>query len=334
MNHDEHHDDLSALLALDALPPDEQADAELRHGTFGSEFSEVSLALAEAASATPPADLRTATLARALSRRPRGTVSGAPQRCTSLEAFDRTVSDLAALLHDLDDEEWSVVAHAEHGTVHDLMAHLAGMERACRAWITGDGPVPGPETTHAEATRATVEELATASPAEVAAAWLDAARALALTAGREDLTRRVAFHDIESSIDGLLIMRTFELWGHAMDVAVATGRPLPTLDPERMLALSARFMKALPLALAYRGVLLPGRTARFVLTGASGGCYDVALDFRESPGEPDVTIVTDVIGLCRVAARRLTPAELAPWIEGDADLAWRVLAEADAFARD
>ena len=41
------------------------------------------------------------------------------------------------------------------------------------------------------------------------------------------------------SIDRLLVMRTGELWAHAIDICQATGRPLPQLDMERMAALCA-----------------------------------------------------------------------------------------------
>jgi len=144
----------------------------------------------------------------------------------------------------------------------------------------------------------------------------------------------VTFHDITASVDGLLVMRTFELWAHGMDIAYATNRALPVLDDERMAMLARRLMKSIPNALAYRRTIAPGRTARFVLTGPAGGTYSVSLDPREKAGEPSVTIIADAFDLCRVAARRLRPAELDATIEGDRALAELVLAGVDAFARD
>ena len=78
----------------------------------------------------------------------------------------------------------------------------------------------------------------------------------------------------------------------------------------------------------------PGHTARFVLTGPAGGCYTVPLDPSSAPGEPDTTIVVDATELCRLAARRLDPADLPVTIEGDVELAGRILASADALAKD
>jgi len=148
-------------------------------------------------------------------------------------------------------------------------------------------------------------------------------------------------------VPGLLVIRTFEIWAHAMDVASATGRPLPRLDPERMALLSGRLMAVVPFALAYRGSTAPGRIGRFVLTGSAGGCFTVPLaPVSDTPpefgsgvsfdtvDEPDFTLVADALDLCRLAARRLRPAELASTVEGDRELAELVLADLDAFARD
>ena len=47
-------DEVAALLALDALEPDEQADAELRYGSFPQELADVTLPLAESVATAPP----------------------------------------------------------------------------------------------------------------------------------------------------------------------------------------------------------------------------------------------------------------------------------------
>jgi hypothetical protein len=118
------------------------------------------------------------------------------------------------------------------------------------------------------------------------------------------------------------------------DVASATGRPAPDLDAPRMALMSERLMTVLPFAVAMRGMAAPGRTARFVLTGPAGGCYTVPLDPAETPGEPDTTIIVDATELCRLAARRVEVDDLTVTIEGDLELANRVLASADALAKD
>ena len=326
-------DELAALLALDALGPDEQADAELRLGTFHTPLSEASAALAEIAATAPPTDLRDAVIDRALARRPAGRPVDGAVPCPAPEAFDRTVADLYGLLASLTDAEWDLPAHPGHGRVRDLIAHLTGVERLSLRWLdpTDDVPVM---VDHIASTRAVVDELAESAPQDLAALWHAAAREVVPAAARGDAERRVTFHDLTTSIDGFLITRTFELWAHSMDIAAATGRPMPELDPVRMATLSGRLMAAVPLALAYRGSTVPGRTARFVLTGPSGGCYTVPLNPGSEVGEPDVTLVADAIDLCRVAAHRLRPRDLHATVEGDAELAGLVLAGLSAFARD
>ena len=132
-------DELAALLALDALGPDEQADAELRLGTFHTPLSEAGAALAEVAATAPPPDLRAAVVERALARRPAGRPVGGAVPCTATDAFDRTVADLYGLLVSLTDAEWDLPAHPEHGRVRDLIAHLTGVERLSQRWL---GPPP------------------------------------------------------------------------------------------------------------------------------------------------------------------------------------------------
>jgi uncharacterized protein (TIGR03083 family) len=330
-------DELVALLAVDALPPDEQADAELRAGTFPAGMADVVAALAEFTAQPPPASLRDRTLDRARRRRPADRPVGGAVACSPGEAYERTVAEFAAVLAELGPAEWTAAAHEEHGTVRDLVAHLVGVERLCLGWLDAAAPPPvDPHLDHVSATRPAVVELAGVPGPEVARRWRAAAGEVSAAAAAGDRTRPASFHDVATTADGLLVIRTFELWAHWMDIALATGRPVPVLDPARMALLSASLMRFVPRALAYRGAP-PAGVARFVLLGEAGGCYTVALDpgRRGAEGaEPDVTITADAVDLCRVAARRLPAAELDRVVEGDRVLGAAILADLDALARD
>lgn len=325
-------DEIAALVAFDALAPEEKGDAGLPDLELPPGLADAAALLAEPTVTGPPPVLRAATLARAVSgRRPGRPLDAAPP-CEPLVAFDRTVADLDDLLRSLTSDEWNAPAHAEHGRVRDLVAHLVGVERLVLRWLDPEDTVPAlPD--HVAATRPVVAELAGTDPGDIARQWHESARAVAAAAAGER-ARPVAFHDITISVDQLLVTRTGELWAHAIDICRATGRPLPQLDMERMAMLCSQLVAAVPLALAYRGTIASGRAARIVLTGPAGGTFTVPLAPQDQAVEPEVTIVTDAVDFCRVAVRRLGPDQLDAVIEGDRALGDLVLASIDALARD
>lgn len=325
-------DDAAALLALDALLPDEQADAELRIGTLPADLSEAAALLAEKTVTDPPSELRSATLIRAASRRRPGRPVDAAEPCDPAVAFDRTAADLSRLLDSLSDAEWNAPAHPQHGRVRDLIAHLVGVERLVLRWLNPRDTVPDlPD--HVAATRPVIAELAGTDPHDIARLWYESASAVTAAAAG-DRSRPVVFHDITISVDQLMVTRAGELWAHAIDICQAIGRPLPQLDSERMATLCTALIAAVPLALAYQGIRAPDRAVRFVLTGPAGGTYTVPIALEAKASEPDVTIVTDAAGLCRVAVRRLRVEELHAAIDGDRELGDLVLAGIGALARD
>jgi uncharacterized protein (TIGR03083 family) len=325
-------DEISALLAFDALAPEDEGDAGLPDPELPPGLADAAALLAEPTATGPPPALRAATLGRAVSARRPGRPPDAAPPCQPAVAFDRTVADMDDLLRSLTSDEWNAPAHAEHGRVRDLVAHLAGVERLVLRWLDPEDTVPDlPD--HVAATRPVVAELAGTDPADIARQWHESAQAVAATAAAAG-DRPVVFHDITISVDQLLVARTAELWAHAIDICRATGRPLPQLDMERMAMLCGQLVAAVPLALAYRGTIAPGRAARIVLTGPAGGAFVVPLAPQDLAVEPAVTIVTDAVGFCRVAVRRLRPDQLEAAIEGDRALGDLVLTSIDALARD
>jgi uncharacterized protein (TIGR03083 family) len=324
-------DETDALLALDALLPGEQADAELRIGMFPAHLAAAAV-LAEETVTSPPPELRSEVLAQATARRQAGKPVDAAQPCTPAVAFDRTVEDLRRLLDSLTEAEWNAPAHADHGRVRDLIAHLVGVERLVVRWLDPNDTVPDlPD--HVEATREVVAELADVDPHQVARQWYHEARAVATAAAR-NTSRLVVFHDLTMTVDQLLLTRTGELWAHAMDISEAVGRSLPLLDVERMATLCSSLMTAVPLAMAYNGTPAPGRAARFVLTGPAGGTFIVPLAPQTPADDPDVTIITDAVEFCRLAVRRLSPDQLDVRFDGDRELGDLVLAGVGSLARD
>ena len=85
--------------------------------------------------------------------------------------------------------------------------------------------------------------------------------------------------------------------------------------------------------LPHAGAALPEPVdVRLVLTGPGGGTWDVTMG--SPPAAASVAIVTDAVGFCRLAANRVTPADLNVSVTGDPVRAAAVLAAAATLALD
>ena len=277
--------------------------------------------------------LRDQILSAALERRNAGRPVDAADPATPIAAFTTAVAALEATLLALDDADWHAPAHDELGTVRELVSHLIAVEQLVVGWLSTAPDVTVLPSDHIEATRWARDAYADTPTDELVATWVAGARDVIAAAGASDPERPVLAHDLPTDVDGLLVLRTFELWAHRIDVTRAAGRELPPTDPSQLALMSSRLMGAVPVALALRGVVVPVRSLRFVLTGAAGGCFDV--DLGVGPAGPALSIVTDADALCRVAARRLEPSHLELVVlDGDEHDAATVVAALDAFARD
>jgi uncharacterized protein (TIGR03083 family) len=270
----------------------------------------------------------------ARSARTPGRASGTPPPAVDpIATYRRTADDLGAMLATLDDVDWSAPVPG-YGTVGATVAHLAGIEQICLGWL-GDGPSPPPDAVadHRQAARATMDALGSAPRPTVWRRWHDLSVQVAQAAERVASTHAVLAHDIPTDRDGLMLLRSFELWAHHDDIATAVGHPLLDVDAGRLLAMSSALADALPFTFAIRGEDAPDGRVRLVLIGRGGGTYD--LTFGEPADAPTAaTIVLDTVDACRLAQRRLAREELDVVVEGDAALAASVLDHVDAFARD
>jgi uncharacterized protein (TIGR03083 family) len=329
------YDDFAPLLALDALDGEEQQTAEVEVDPFEVHgLRRVASTLADFTLVEPPANLREQVLAAAKSRRAPGTPIKDPPVSPS-EAFQQTVSELHQLLKVLNTDEWLAAALAPYGRTRDLVAHLVGVEENLLG-LLGEGVPPNPDTweDHVMATSDYVRALQTESTDALLRRWARSARRLNSVASRLPQDQTIAVNDVETTIRGMLILRTFEVWTHHEDVCRATNRPLPILDSGRLQLMSSELMDALPVALTVTGKADSRRTMKIVLTGPGGGTYLRPMAVDSAVGLPDVIITANIVDFCRVAAQRMKPGDLPAHIEGDASLADRVLVAASAFARD
>jgi uncharacterized protein (TIGR03083 family) len=283
--------------------------------------------LADLASSAPPAALRGRVLARATTRRTSG-------MATALSALARTIDDVDELLSTLDARDWDAPAHDAYGNVHDLVAHLAGIEQYLVDQMTGSRmPSSSVEPSHTESTVRAVDALRSVGHDEVRVTWR--ARAHRVVELMTDLppTHRLSFHGDLIDVDLLAVFRTFEIWTHGDDVAVATGRARLPLDSARLALMSSRLIELIPATLSLSGVSAPDRTVELLLTGAGGATYVRRLGERAGD-RPEARIEVSALDICRAATGRADVRDLDIAVTGDLALADRVLSCIGALALD
>ena len=298
--------DLAAALALDAIDGDDRRAAA--RAVLPSEVDEarrVAVALAELTEEEPPADLRELVLSEARTRRAPGTPLAGSAPIGPSDAFRATVDALHRLLVDLRPDEWALPSLEQYGRVRDLIAHLVGVEENLLG-LLGEGLPPDPSSfaDHVRATSGHVQQCRAMPTAALLQRWVGAARRLAGAASIGAPDRPIAVNDVPTTIRGMFVLRTFEVWTHHQDVCRATGRSLPVLDGKRLRLMSSELIDALPAALTVTGRALPGRTMEIVLTGRGGATYRRPMALGSEVGPPDVTITADIVDFCRVASPR------------------------------
>lgn len=328
--------DLLALLALDAvddgderalldgLPSDHEQSVEL------GELRLVASWIGATAAEPAPSPLRAAVL-QGLTDRPHVALLNHPAPAP-LDALAGQVVDFSALLDSLQDDDWTVPTRAGL-TVHELVSHLVAIEAYAGDLVgLASFPVdPVGELDHVGMTGPTIERHRAFSPRQTGDEWRRLSTALVTRLRSADLGTRVRFHGLDVSLRTLCTMRTFELWVHGDDILHALGRPAAMTDPGRLHVMGDLAVKSVPLGMLVAGEEQVDATVRFVLTGRSGGVWMQSLGPSQA-SDPHVVIVVDVEEFCRLVGKRLMPEEVDVHMQGDRQLAERVLHAARVFA--
>ena len=277
-----------------------------------------------------PAALRERVLEAARQARAAGRPAPEVPDIPPAEAFRRAAAALDGLLSSLDDTEWSRPVLRDLD-VQGLVGHLAGVEEDMQRALAGDQAVAGAD--HAASTQPAAERQRGRPPARTRAEWRRAAdRTLALADTAGDPGAAVALHGMRLPLGALLVVRAFELWTHDNDIRKATGRQAGTPDAATLRQMTTLAAAMLPVAAAVAG-LPEAAQVHLVLTGPGGGTWDVAMG--EAPPDPvPLTMVTDAIGFCRLAANRLSPGDLDVHVTGEPARAAGVLAAVAVLALD
>jgi uncharacterized protein (TIGR03083 family) len=275
-----------------------------------------------------PPGLRERVLAASLRARDAGRpVPDAPE-ISPVEAFSRAASAFYAVLCFLSDDDWRTQV-LRGLDVQGLVGHLIGVEHDVHRALTGDPEVASAD--HVESTQAAADGQAARPPAQTRADWRRAAdRSLDLTRPAGARGTRVAMHGMRLPVSALLVVRAFELWTHENDIRQAVGWAASVPDPSTLRLMTDLAARLLPHAAA--GLPEPV-DVRLVLTGPGGGTWDVTMG-GQPPAPAALSIVADAVGFCRLAANRITPAELDANITGDPSSAAAILAAATTLALD
>jgi uncharacterized protein (TIGR03083 family) len=291
------------------------------------------LAASEPEPVPPPLRQRVLNAARAMrpAGRPQGTTSLSP-----VEGYRRTVHELDDVLAGCDAADWVALVDPYGWTVQGLVGHLLAIERLLGARLGVDVfEVPAElESDHLAVTHELVDAQGGRDPAATLAEWRSAfRRVLDAVAAVPDLDQRVSMHGLDFRWRALLVVRTLEVWTHTDDIRRATGRPVAAPDAERLALMTDLAVRTLPARLAATGgPPEQGGVVRIVLTGPGGGVWQQPFGRGEATDEPQVRIVADAVGFCRLTAGRITTAALAATIDGDQRLGASVLTASAAFA--
>ncbi|MCW4384865.1 maleylpyruvate isomerase family mycothiol-dependent enzyme [Salinibacterium sp. SYSU T00001] len=250
----------------------------------------------------------------------------------------RTIDDFVALLEQLPDAAWSQPTDLPGWSVHDIAAHTAHLESVlatlpdARAEPTASASLPAPPK---EFTESGVAERRSRTPREIIAEIREssAARFAALEAEPPtdaSARPRLGVPGLDWTWETLLRNRPLDVWMHEQDIRRAVGLP-GGLDAPGAIHTATYFAESLGYVIAKRAGAAPGATVVFELAGLPVVAFGVGDDGRgrplaEIPEQPTVRIRTDLESYIALAGGRRAPLEGAVAIEGDEELAERILA--------
>lgn len=325
-------DDLLGAWAVDALDDDDRVAVEAalaRH----PDLADTARALRESVVglATPAAgDGLDDVLAAATAARAPGVDVRLTEGPTSrVEAYADQVAALSRLLDRVPADAWDNAVAAYPWRVRDLVAHLVAVEAYTASFLDFEPYDVSPELEldHLAMTEATIERSRALPVDEVVAEWRRLAeRSVERLRSFDDqaLEAPMPLHGLPFGRTAGAVARAFEIWTHADDIREAIGEPRDEPAPAVLHCMASASVGSLSLAVLGLDEPPGPANAHVVLTGRGGGTWDLVLP-GATPGEPDVTLVADVVDYCRVVARRLDVDDLAMVTEGDADLAVTLL---------
>jgi uncharacterized protein (TIGR03083 family) len=245
-----------------------------------------------------------------------------------VQAWSQTLTDTIALGEQLSEDDWARPTECPEWTVKDVYAHLVGGEH----WMADGHPAP-PEGLARIADGPVESRKGVSGPAVLAELRaILAHRQEQLAAGLPDPDAPTMTAYLQPVTVGILYrMRAFDAWVHEQDIRRAVGVP-GNLDSPSAKISRTLFVGSLPRVVAKAAAAPPGSSVRVDVAGPVA--FDLAIEVgpdgrgvpsQEPPERPTVTLRTDWETFSRLMAGRIDPGTAPVTVEGDADLAGRVL---------
>ncbi len=221
-----------------------------------------------------------------------------------LESMD----SVAALLGELDEPEWRVQSLCPAWNVHQVVAHLDGIEEALLDWRpAGDAAAPF------EIVGQVFDEVDTWPPDRL----LDRLRTVLanrrseLLAADSSLFSEVSWTPVGIQTYGrFMAIRNFDFWVHEQDIRVPLGRPGHTSGPAAELALE-EVRRSFGYIVGKRAAVPDGSSVLVELHGPIEAQLAAVVDGRarvvDDLNHPDAIVRTDFLTFMLIACGRIDP---------------------------
>ena len=226
-------------------------------------------------------------------------------------SLERSYDAIEALCARMDEAEWRVQSLCPEWTAHDVVNHLAMMERAMTGWL----PSSTEELPHFERVFSGDDEVAALSNK----AFADLVTEI-FAARRDDLARLTAA-DLDrpswtpvgvKTFGRFLEIRIFDFWVHERDITTPLGWPTDDTGPAAEIAL-AEVVGSLGYIVGKRVGLPDGTSIVFHLTGPLKRDLSVVVEGRaklvDHVDQPDVELTTDFLTFMQLACGRIDPQD-------------------------
>ena len=252
---------------------------------------------------------------------------------TYVGAWRESAADLGELGAQLTDADWDLPTDCPGWQARDVLAHLVDIEE----WLAADEPpAERPGSSMPEWTQHGVDQRREVAPATLLTALADAVdrRAKQLAAAPPDL--RADPPRIPATMrwnwDTLLRNRAIDVWVHGQDIRRAVRRP-GGFDNLGALVTTTSFGAGMPYVVGKKVRPPAGTTVVWDVDGSHPVCHAVVMSesgraerLPDPPAEPDVRLGMDTETFVVLTAGRRSPEDVTVQVDGDAELAARVLA--------